>query len=66
MGQQQTLDVDANAGALVGRVFNDLPYLLFHSTGFLGNHAPVEFEDNLAWDHVGVGAAFNAPYVQIG
>ncbi|MOA08852.1 hypothetical protein D3C78_1286500 [compost metagenome] len=32
---------------------------------FFGNHAPVDLEQHLARDHVGIGAAFDAPDVEV-
>ena len=67
IGQQDAFDIDRHAGLLRGRFRNDPAQRgLDFGRIFLGNHAAIELEADAARNHVGVGAAFDQPDVQIG
>ena len=67
VGEQQASHVAANAGNRGAGVGNDPAHLRFHLRGhFFGDDAPVHVERDLAGHHIGVGAALDAPDVDVG
>ena len=74
MGHQHAFDVNANLSIFCPTLVeishgfcNDFANVGFHfNRVFFRNHATIKFETDSARNHVGVGAAFNAPHIQIG
>ena len=66
LGHQQALDLDGDAGPGGSGLGNDAAHGGFDfDRVFLGNHAAVKLEHDLAGHHVGVGAAFNAADIEV-
>ena len=66
LGQQQTLDLDPDAGVAGRSLGNDTTQLgLDLGRVLLGDHAAVQLDQHLARHHVGVAAALDAADVQV-